>query len=67
MLTVQLLVGGLIVLFALAVVIGVSDGRAQARGWKRLAAARHELWLDRQDAAASSPPVRCGCPDCLGH
>lgn len=66
MLVAQLLVTGLGVLCALAVVIGVLDGRAQARGWKRLAVGRHELWLDRQERAAGSTS-HCDCPGCPGH
>ena len=41
-------ISGLAVLIAIALIIGRLDARARNGAWNRIAAARKQLWLDRQ-------------------
>jgi hypothetical protein len=62
MLTMMAVVG-IAVLVGIALIIGRMDTVARHEAWKRIAAARHQVWLDEQDRRNSAEQPRCAdCP-----
>jgi hypothetical protein len=56
-------VGGLAVLVGIALIVGRVDTLARNGAWKRIAAARHAVWLDEQQLRALFGQPRCvDCP-----
>ena len=56
-------VAGLAVLAAIAVIIGWVDGLARNGAWRRIAAARHAVWVDDQQLRDGLERPRCfRCP-----
>ncbi|HET6257337.1 MAG: hypothetical protein V7646_3369 [Pseudonocardia sp.] len=56
-------VAGLAVLVAIALIVGRVDVLARNGAWKRIAAARHAVWLDEQQLRALLGQPRCvDCP-----
>lgn len=55
--------GGLALLLFIALVVGHLDGHAQGQAWKRLAAERHRLRLDRRHALDMDEQHGCRCLD----
>jgi hypothetical protein len=56
-------VAGLAVLVGIALIIGRGDVTARSGAWKRIAAARHAIWLREQDLRSTLDQPRCAeCP-----
>lgn len=54
---------GIAVLVGIALIIGRIDAMARHWAWRRIAAARYEVWLDQQDRRNSAEQPRCAdCP-----
>ena len=54
---------GLAVLVGIALIVGRADALARNGAWKRIAAARHAVWLDEQRLRALLGQPRCvDCP-----
>jgi hypothetical protein len=59
---ITIIVCGAALLVALAITIGVSDGRAQRAAWKRIASARRELWEWEEELIHAAEGRGCaGC------
>lgn len=61
---ITVVVAGLAVLVGIAVIIGWIDAQARDGAWRRIAAARHAVWLDDQQLRGGLGRSRCfDCPN----